>query len=85
MESIEVAMEAVREYHECEYVKELTERKEGHGLIVDHTCRTCSDIYFGGRTFRQWEGIRTFGYIDNRRIAKATGEDVTERHISSLH
>ena len=33
MESIEVAMEAVREYHECEYVNEFSEREEGHGLI----------------------------------------------------
>ena len=80
MESIEVAMEAVREYHECEYVKEFSEREEGHGLIVNRTCRTCSDVYFLGRIFKQWEGIRTFGYIDNWRIDKSTGEDVTERH-----
>ena len=86
MESIEVAMEAVREYHECEYVKEFSEREEGHGLIVNRTCRTCSDVYFLGRIFKQWEGIRTFGYIDNWRIDKSTGEDVTERHyfITSL-
>ena len=86
MESIEVAMEAVREYHECEYVKEFSEREEGHGLIVNRTCRTCSDVYFLGRIFKQWEGIRTFGYIDNWRIDKSTGEDVTEKHyfITSL-
>lgn len=86
MESIEVAMEAVKEYHECEYVKEFTEREEGHGLIVNRTCRTCSDVYFLGRTFKQWDGIRTFGFIDNWRIDKATGEDTCERHyfISSL-
>ena len=86
MESIEVAMEAVREYHECEYVKEFSEREEGHGLIVNRTCRTCSDVYFLGRIFKQWEGIRTFGYIDNWRIDKSTGEDVKERHyfITSL-
>ena len=86
MESIEVAMEAVRKYHECEYVKEFSEREEGHGLIVNRTCRTCSDVYFLGRIFKQWEGIRTFGYIDNWRIDKTTGEDVTERHyfITSL-
>lgn len=86
MEGIEVAMEAVRKYHESEYVKEFSEREEGHGLIVNRTCRTCSDVYFWGRIFRQWEGIRTFGYIDNWRIDKATGKDVTERHyfITSL-
>ena len=86
MEGIEVAMEAVRKYHESEYVKEFSEREEGHGLIVNRTCRTCSDVYFLGRIFKQWEGIRTFGYIDNWRIDKATGEDVTERHyfITSL-
>ena len=86
MESIEVAMEAVKEYHECEYVKEFSEREEGHGLIVNRTCRTCSDVYFLGRIFKQWEGIRTFGYIDNWRIDKSTGEDVKERHyfITSL-
>lgn len=86
MESIEVAMEAVRKYHECEYVKEFTEREEGHGLIVNRTCRTCSDVYFLGRTFKQWDGIRTFGFIDNWRIDKATGEDTHERHyfITSL-
>lgn len=86
MESIEVAMEAVREYHECEYVKEFTEREEGHGLIVNRTCRTCSDVYLLGRTFKQWKGIHTFGYIDNWRIDKATGEDTCERHyfITSL-
>ena len=86
MESIEDAMEAVRKFHECEYLKEFSEREEGHGLIVNRTCRTCSDVYFLGRIFKQWEGIRTFGYIDNRRIDKATGEDVTERHyfITSL-
>lgn len=86
MEGIEVAMEAVRKYHESEYVKEFSEREEGHGLIVNRTCRTCSDIYFLGRIFKQWEGIRTFGYIDNWRIDKATGKDVTERHyfITSL-
>ena len=86
MEGIEVAMEAVRKYHESEYVKEFSEREEGHGLIVNRTCRTCSDVYFLGRIFKQWEGIRTFGYIDNWRIDKATGKDVTERHyfITSL-
>ena len=86
MESIEDAMEAVRKFHECEYLKEFSEREEGHGLIVNRTCRTCSDVYFLGRIFKQWEGIRTFGYIDNWRIDKATGEDVTERHyfITSL-
>lgn len=85
-EGIEDAMETVRSYHECEYVKEYTEREEGHGLIVNRTCRTCSDVYFLGRTFKEWEGIRTFGYIDNWRIDKSTGEDVTERHyfITSL-
>ena len=86
MEGIEVAMEAVRKYHESEYVKEFSEREEGHGLIVNRTCRTCSDVYFLGRIFKQWEGIHTFGYIDNWRIDKATGKDVTERHyfITSL-
>lgn len=86
MEGIEVAMEAVRKYHESEYVKEFSEREEGHGLIVNRTCRTCSDVYFLGKIFKQWEGIRTFGYIDNWRIDKATGKDVTERHyfITSL-
>ena len=86
MEGIKVAMEAVKKYHESEYVKEFSEREEGHGLIVNRTCRTCSDVYFLGRIFRQWEGIRTFGYIDNWRIDKATGKDVTERHyfITSL-
>lgn len=86
LESIEVAMEAVRKYHECEYVKEFTEREEGHGLIVNRTCRTCSDVYFLGRTFKQWDGIHTFGFIDNWRIDKATGEDTRERHyfITSL-
>ncbi|MBR5541833.1 MAG: ISAs1 family transposase [Bacteroides sp.] len=86
MKSIEIAMEAVRKYHECEYVKEFSEQEEGHGLIVTRTCRTCSDVYFLGRIFKQWEGIRTFGYIDNWRIDKAMGEDMTERHyfITSL-
>ena len=86
MEGIEVAMEAVKKYRESEYVKEFSEREEGHGLIVNRTCRTCSDVYFLGRIFKQWEGIRTFGYIDNWRIDKSTGEDVTERHyfITSL-
>ena len=86
MESIQDAMEAVRRFRECEYVKEFTERDESHGLIVNRTCRTCSDLYFLGRIFKEWEGIKTFGYIDNWRINKATGEDVTERHyfITSL-
>ena len=86
MESIQDAMEAVKRYRECEYVKEFTQRDESHGLIVNRTCRTCSDLYFLGRIFKEWEGIKTFGYIDNWRIDKATGEDVTERHyfITSL-
>ena len=86
MESVQDAMEAVKRYRECEYVKEFTQRDESHGLIVNRTCRTCSDLYFLGRIFKEWEGIKTFGYIDNWRIDKATGEDVTERHyfITSL-
>lgn len=86
MESIQDAMEAVKRYRECEYVKEFTQRDESHGLIVNRTCRTCSDLYLLGRIFKEWKGIKTFGYIDNWRIDKATGEDVTERHyfITSL-
>lgn len=86
MERIQDAMETIKRYRECEYVKEFTERVESHGLIVNRTCRTCSDIYFLGNIFREWEGIKTFGCIDNWRIDKATGEDVTERHyfITSL-
>lgn len=86
MERIKDAMEAVRDYRECEHVKEFTEREEGHGLIVNRTCRTCSDLYFLGRTFKEWEAIHTFGFFDYWRINKATGEDVHERHyfITSL-
>ena len=86
MKRVEDAMEAVRHYNECEYVKEYEEREEGHGFIVNRTCRTCSDLYFLGRTFYNWKGVRTYGFIDNWRINKATGEDVTERHyfITSL-
>lgn len=86
MKRIEDAMEAVRHYGECGYVKEHEEREEGHGFIVNRTCRTCSDLYFLGRVFEKWEGLRTYGFIDNRRMNKATGEEVTERHyfITSL-
>lgn len=86
MKRIEDAMEAVENNRENEYVKEFSQREEGHGLIVNRKCRTCSDLYYLGKVFKEWEGVRTFGFIDNWRIEKRTGEDTCERHyfITSL-
>lgn len=85
-QDMENAMEDIGPFWTDEETKRHEEEEEGHGRIVKRTCCVCSNVYWLGRAYKQWKGIKAFGIVDNQITDKATGEVTKERHyfITSL-
>lgn len=83
---IEDAMEDFGPFHTDEEIKRYEDEEVGHGRIVKRKCCVCYNLYWLGKAFKQWKGMKAFGIIDNIVTDKATGESREERHyfITSL-
>ena len=60
-------------------------REQGHGRIETRQCHSFGEMLCLGKRREQWKGIRSIGYIENKRQVKGEKATVNKRYfISSL-